>query len=98
MFGLSEEKYESIINKADDWEIDGMLMEKFNVDIFEFGAIVEALLPMTMPQEKAISGDLVHVFGVFDSLGFISICEHKSLTLQVVKNDSENQSNEEKPK
>ena len=97
MIGYSEEQYESAVNDDNEEDIDYKFLDKFNVDISDFGAIVEALLPMTIPQEKAIRGELSHVMGIFDSIGFRSVVEQCSM-LQVVKNDSENQSNEEKPK
>lgn len=98
MLGYSEEEYEKAVNDLNEEEIEEKLYDKFNVGIGELGAIIEALLPMTMPQEKAVKGELVHVFGVFEPIGFRSICEHTSTKLMVVESDSENKPNEEAPK
>ena len=90
MLGMTEQQYEALENsdESEYEKIDEMLCDKYEVSLDAFSRLVRDLLPMTMPQQAAISGELKHVIGVFSGDNneyFRSIVECKS-TLQCSKN------------
>ncbi|EGG0282950.1 hypothetical protein ACWAOL_004510 [Vibrio parahaemolyticus] len=58
--GLTEEQTDDIIN--DDEDFDSPLLEKFGVDLEQFGAIAEALLPLTPTVQSPLTGTVSHAF------------------------------------
>lgn len=78
VLGYTEEEYEVFVNESREDEIEDKLYEKHNVDIEQFTAIVDLLLPFTMPLEAALSGKLKHCFGVFEEIGFRSVIDMES--------------------
>lgn len=58
--GLTEEQTEDIIN--DDEDFDSPLLEKFDVDLEQFGEIAEALLPFTPTLYSELSKTVYHAF------------------------------------
>ncbi|EJL6420001.1 TPA: hypothetical protein SLZ57_003512 [Vibrio cholerae] len=58
--GLTEEQTENIIN--DDEDFDSPLLEKFGVDLEQFGDIAQALLPFTPTVQSGLSGVVYHAF------------------------------------
>lgn len=84
MMGLTEKEYEALEEEGDEYDkIDEMLSEKYDVSLDAFMSIARALLPMTVPQKTAIGGQLNHVMGVFDDLGFRSIVDVKCTMFKV---------------
>ncbi|EMK6918790.1 hypothetical protein V9J55_002043 [Vibrio cholerae] len=58
--GLSEEQTDEIIN--DDEDFDSPLLEKFGVDLDQFGNIAKALLPFTPTLGAGFTGTIYHAF------------------------------------
>lgn len=84
MMGMTEKEYEALEEEGDEYDkIDEMLSEKYDVSLDAFMSIARALLPMTVPQKTAIGGQLNHVMGVFDDLGFRSIVDVKCTMFKV---------------
>ena len=74
----------SVRRSGDEYDkIDEMLSEKYDVSLDAFMNVARALLPMTVPQKTAIGGQLNHVMGVFDDLGFRSIVDVKCTMFKV---------------
>lgn len=59
--GLTEEQTDDIIN--DDEDFDSPLLEKFGVDIEQFGDIAKALLPLTPTIMSPMTNTIYHAFG-----------------------------------
>ena len=76
--GYTEEKYEVLVNESREDEIEDKLYEKHDITIEQFSAIVDLLLPFTMPLEAALSGKLKHCFGIFEERGFRSVIDLES--------------------
>lgn len=84
MMGMTEKEYEALEEEGDEYDkIDEMLSEKYDVSLDAFMSVARALLPMTVPQKTAIGGQLNHVMGVFDDLGFRSIVDVKCTMFKV---------------
>lgn len=58
--GMTEEQTEAIIN--DDENFDDPLLEKFGVDLEQFGEIAEALLPFTPTLRSELTETIYHAF------------------------------------
>lgn len=46
----------------DDDEVEAMIVERFGVDIHQFGTVAEALIPFTVPARSPLTGNLYRGF------------------------------------
>ena len=84
MMGMTEKEYEALEEESDEYDkIDEMLSEKYDVLLDAFMNVARALLPMTNPQYAVMSGELKHVMGVFDDVGFRSIVDVKCTMFRI---------------
>ncbi|MGL4602232.1 MAG: hypothetical protein ACRCVE_12340 [Plesiomonas sp.] len=58
--GMTEQQVEDIINNDEDF--DTPLIEKFGVDLEQFGNIAEALLPLTPTVMSGLTNTVYHAF------------------------------------
>ena len=73
--GYPEEDY--LEEEPNEDIIDQELMETFNVDLHDFGLIVEALLPLTFPVPSPLAGTAFHMLGIFEGKQFTALVKQE---------------------
>lgn len=84
--GLTEEQTDEIIN--DDEDFDTPLMEKFGVDLEQFGEIANALLPLTPVVSSPLTKVNYHAFVRHLGEGVMLAVVKQKAAIQPAKTDS----------
>lgn len=58
--------YDKLVDNGEEDEIDKSLYNKFGIDIDQFGDLVKALLPLTMPLKSSLTNEWHYCFGKVD--------------------------------